>query len=66
MNPTRSNTAHPITFVNPTKSKKVHRRALFLLRKWIPKDQDWIPKEITAKHLKVIEIQATCQQDSGI
>ncbi|KAI1766539.1 hypothetical protein GGR53DRAFT_485706, partial [Hypoxylon sp. FL1150] len=66
VNPMRSETTHPITFIDPRKSKQRHTRVLDLLADWISRDQGWVPKEIDAQSTKVVDVQTTRKQESGI
>ncbi|KAI1781186.1 hypothetical protein F4818DRAFT_451373 [Hypoxylon cercidicola] len=66
VNPTRFKTAHPITFIDPTNDEERYLKALGLFTKWIPKHQDWVPEAISARSVKPIDSQVTCERDSGI
>ncbi|KAI1388707.1 uncharacterized protein F4822DRAFT_429324 [Hypoxylon trugodes] len=66
VNPTRFKASYPITFVDSTGSEHRLRAAVALLSTWIPSDEDWIPKDIAAREVKVLESQASCDLDIGI
>ncbi|KAI1083779.1 hypothetical protein F5B20DRAFT_594412 [Whalleya microplaca] len=66
VNPTRSKTLNPITFLDPTKNESRHRVALTLLSDWIPKHGERIPQTISPKEVKVVDCQHASVQDSAI
>ncbi|KAI2779163.1 hypothetical protein F4815DRAFT_474338 [Daldinia loculata] len=65
-NPKRTKVAYPITIINPTTSDYRFQIVLGLLSKWIPEQEDWIPKDITTQHVKNVKCQAACERDSGV
>ncbi|KAI0852065.1 hypothetical protein F5Y00DRAFT_274283 [Daldinia vernicosa] len=66
INPKRTKVADPITIINPTTSDYRFQVVLSLLSKWIPEQEDWIPKDITTQYVKNVKCQAACERDSGV
>ncbi|KAI0378336.1 hypothetical protein F5Y04DRAFT_262413 [Hypomontagnella monticulosa] len=66
VNPTRVDVTSPITFINPTGSSARFYTALFLLSKWIPEHESWVPKGVAVERVEVVKSQAACDRDSGI
>ncbi|KAI1659265.1 hypothetical protein F4813DRAFT_395185 [Daldinia decipiens] len=65
-NPRHTKVSYPITIINPTTSDYRFQAVLYLLSKWIPEREDWIPKDITVQHAKNVKYQAACERDSGV
>ncbi|KAI0130830.1 hypothetical protein F4814DRAFT_456791 [Daldinia grandis] len=65
-NPKRAKVTYPITIINPTTSDYRFQAVLGLLSKWIPEQEDWVPKDVTAQHVENVKCQAACERDSGV